>query len=76
VVLVDRAGKPTNDPAAAVGGELTELAEDGRATRRTRFFLSREELPWLPVGEAAFLLWVLTALVVVWAVVALVLRLR
>ena len=28
--------------------------------------VGRSELPWLPVSEPAFLLWVLAALVIVW----------
>jgi hypothetical protein len=75
IVLVDVDGQPTDDPKAAVAGEVTELTAEGRPTQRRRFFLTREELPWLPVGEAAFLLWVLVALVAVWAVVAVGLRL-
>ena len=33
------------------------------------------DLPWLPVGEAAFLLWVLAALVLIWACIGITLRL-
>jgi hypothetical protein len=75
VLFVDAEGRPTDDLAAAVGGEVTELGAGGEPVRRTRFMLAREELPWLPVGEPAFLLWVLAALVCVWAVVGVVLRL-
>jgi hypothetical protein len=75
IVLVDADGHPTDDPASAVAGEITELDADGRARRRRPFFLTRKELPWLPFGEAAFLLWVLAALVAVWAIVAVALRL-
>jgi hypothetical protein len=75
IVLVDADGRPTDDPASAVAGELTELAPDGRPRQRRRFFLTREELPWLPFGESAFLLWVLAALVAVWAIVGVALRL-
>lgn len=42
-------------------------------TRRTRFFLQRDELPWLPVSEAAFLLWVLVAFVLAWVGIGLLL---
>jgi hypothetical protein len=74
VVLVDADGRPTDDPAAVVAGEVAELADDGRPVRRTRFFLTREQLPsWAPVDESALLLWVLAGLVAVWAVVAVVL---
>jgi hypothetical protein len=75
IVLVDADGHPTDDPASAVAGEITELTPEGRPRRRRRFFLTREELPWLPVGESAFLLWVLAALVAAWAIVGVALRL-
>ncbi len=75
IVLVDADGRPTDDPAAAIAGEVVELAPDGRAAGRRRFFLTREELSWLPVGEPAFLLWVLAALIAVWAAVGVVLLL-
>jgi hypothetical protein len=75
VSFVDIHGRPTRDAAAAAAGEIVELDELGRPIKRRRFFLTREELPWLPVGEAAFLLWVLAALVCVWAVVGVVIRL-
>jgi hypothetical protein len=67
VTRFDARGRPTDDPAEAVGGEVAEIGPHGHPVRRTRFFLTRAELPWLPVGEAAFLLWVLAALVLVWA---------
>ena len=35
--------------------------------------LEQKPLPWLPVSEAAFLLWVLVALIVGWLVVGLIL---
>ena len=38
-----------------------------------RFFLDQRQMPWLPVSEPAFLLWVLIALMVIWLVVGLVL---
>jgi hypothetical protein len=71
---VDGNGRPTDDPERAVGGEFVEYDGHDRVLRRTRFFLDRAELPWLPVGEAAFLLWVLAALVIVWVCIAVVLR--
>jgi hypothetical protein len=61
----DAQGRVTTDPAQAVSGEITLPAGHG-APRRTRFFLEREELPWLPVSESAFLLWVLVLLFLVW----------
>jgi hypothetical protein len=64
---VDREGRRTEDPSQAASGEVAEYDDHGRLLRRTRFFLDRSELPWLPVSEAAFLLWVLAALVIVWA---------
>jgi hypothetical protein len=58
-----------------VGGEILEPADDGRAERRTWFRIHEVELKWLPVSEAAFLLWVLAALVLAWLVIAIVLLL-
>jgi hypothetical protein len=75
VSYIDSAGYPTDDPAAAVRGEITEFDHDGRPRRLTRFFLDEEALPWLPVSEAAFLLWVLIALIVAWLVFGLILGL-
>ena len=75
VGYTDAQGLPTDDPAAAVRGEITEYDDHGRARRRTRFFLADEALPWLPVSEPAFLLWVLAALIVGWLVVGLILGL-
>ena len=75
VAYTDAEGFPTDDPAAAVRGEITEFDAHGRPRRRTRFFLDDEALPWLPVSEPAFLLWVLAALIVVWLVVGLILGL-
>ena len=72
---VDRTGHTTDDPAQAVTGEIAEYDAHDRVLRRTRFFLDRTELPWLPVGEAAFLLWVLAALVLVWVFIAIALSL-
>ena len=62
----DSEGRPTSDPTEAVSGEVVELDVHGRRAHRIRFFLQREELPWLPVSEPAFLLWVLAVLVIVW----------
>lgn len=61
----DARGLVTTNPAEAVRGEVVHVDAHGE-TRRTRFFMQRGELPWLPVGEAAFLLWVLLAFVVIW----------
>jgi hypothetical protein len=71
---VDAQGRITDDVSEAVAGEVAEYGAHGRL-RKARFFLDRGELPWLPVGEAAFLLWVLVVLLVVWASIGLVLRL-
>jgi hypothetical protein len=65
-VLVDADGNRTEDPSEAVGGEIVELDGAARPTRRTWFFASEVEVKWLPVGEAAFLLWVLALLIGVW----------
>jgi hypothetical protein len=65
VHLRDAAGRPTTDPAEAVTGEVVDVG-DHRSDPRVRFFLTREELPWLPVSESAFLLWVFAGLVLVW----------
>jgi hypothetical protein len=70
VVYRNDEGQPTSDPAAAVSGEVVELDVRGRRARRIQFFLQRGELPWLPVSEPAFLLWVLAALVVIWVGIA------
>ena len=70
VVYRDGEGQPTSDPSAAVSGEVVELDVHGSRARRIQFFLQRGELPWLPVGEPAFLLWVLAALVVIWVGIA------
>ena len=68
IVYLDAEGNRTGDPAKAVGGEIVERAEQDRAARRTWFSVKEVELSWLPVSEAAFLLWVLAALVFVWLV--------
>jgi hypothetical protein len=65
-VYFDSEGRPTDDSAEAVRGEVLEYDAHDRPARRTPFFLDRGELPWLPVSEPAFLLWVLAALFVVW----------
>jgi hypothetical protein len=76
VAYVDANGLPTDDPAAAVHGEITEFDDHGRPRRRMRFFLDDDALPsWLPVSEPAFLLWVLAALIGVWLVVGVILGL-
>jgi hypothetical protein len=69
VHFTDADGSPTDDPAAAVRGEMVEYDAGGDVRKRTRFFLREEEIPWLPVSEAAFLAWILAALVLVWAVI-------
>jgi hypothetical protein len=75
VVYVDASGKRTEDPAQAVSGEIAEYVDHGRRLRRTKFFLDRAELPWLPLSEAAFLLWVLVGLLLIWASLGLLLTL-
>jgi hypothetical protein len=75
VYYLDSDDRRTDDPDRAVGGEIAEYDSHGRVLRRTRFFLDRSEIPWLPVGESAFLLWVAAALVLVWVCIAVVLSL-
>jgi len=75
VFYVDSEDRRTDDPKAAVSGEIAEYDDHGRVLRRTRFFLDRSEIPWLPVGESAFLLWVAAALVLVWVCIGVVLSL-
>jgi hypothetical protein len=75
VYYVDVDNRRTDDPEQAVGGEIAEYDIHGRILRRTRFFLDRSEIPWLPVGESAFLLWVAAALVLVWVCIGIVLSL-
>jgi hypothetical protein len=72
---VDSEGRPTDDPAAVVSGEIAEYGPHGRLQHRTTFFLTARELHWLPVSEPAFLLWVLAALMTIWLVIGLVLYL-
>ena len=69
-VYLDAEGKRTEDPGKAVGGEILESAGDGRPANRTWFRIQEVELSWLPVSEAAFLLWVLALLVFLWLVAA------
>ena len=73
VVYTDAEGETTDDPSAAVRGEIVEYDAHGQPRRRTRFFLDERDLPWLPVSEPAFLLWVLIVLMVIWLVIGLVL---
>ena len=73
VAYTDAEGRATDDPAAAVRGEIVDYDAHGAPAKRTRFFLSERELPWLPISESAFLLWVLVALMAVWVVIGLVL---
>ena len=75
VRYTDAEGRATDDPSAAVSGEAVLYDEHGIPRRRTLFVLTQRELPWLPVGEAAFLLWVLVALMLIWLAVGLVLYL-
>jgi len=63
--LVDADGNPTDDVRRAVAGELLEHGESNQA-RHAWFRLEQVEIRWLPVSEAAFLLWVLALLLVVW----------
>jgi hypothetical protein len=72
---VDADGRPTDDPEAAVGGEIVERDAHGRLRHRTRFVLAEPQLRWLPVSESAFLLWVLVALMLVWLAIGLLLYL-
>jgi hypothetical protein len=67
----DADGRPTDDPAKAVQGEVLEYGAHLEPARRTPFFLGRGELPWLPVSEPAFLLWVLALLFMVWLAIGL-----
>jgi len=76
VVLRETDAAAIDEPAAATSGEIAEHDAHGAVRGRTRFFLHDREMPsWVPVGEAAFLLWVLVALVVAWLVVGVILRL-
>jgi hypothetical protein len=73
VAYTDAEGRATDDPAAAVRGEIVEYDAHGRRRHRMRFFLSEHELAWLPVSEPAFLLWVLIVLMAIWLVIGFVL---
>jgi hypothetical protein len=73
ISYVDAKGEPTLEPANAVSGEIVEYDAHGQTARRTKFFLDRRELPWLPVSEPAFLLWVLAGLFIIWLVIGFVL---
>jgi hypothetical protein len=73
--FVDADGLPTDDPAAAVSGEIVEYGDHGRLRHRTSFFLTETQRPsWLKISEPAFLLWVLAALMMIWVVIGLVLH--
>jgi hypothetical protein len=72
---MDAQGRPTDDPALAVRGEITELDDHGRPRRRTWFLVDDDAPSWLPVSEPAFLLWVLVAFIVAWLLVGLILGL-
>jgi hypothetical protein len=66
--------------SAEDGDGASTLAADAvrppeRALRRVKLFLEPDELPWLPVSEPAFLLWVLAAFVLIWVGLAVALRL-
>jgi hypothetical protein len=75
VLFVDADGVPTDDPAAAVSGEIAEYGDHGRLRHRTRFFLTETGRPsWLKISEPAFLLWVLAALMTIWIGIGLVLH--
>jgi hypothetical protein len=69
ITYLDADGNQTLEVASAVQGEVVEYDAHGRPARRTRFFLDRNELPWLPVSEPAFLLWVLAGLFMIWLAV-------
>ncbi len=75
VAFVDAAGKPTSAAAEATSGEIVEVGDETRPTRRTWFIFEEVEIPWLPVSEGAFLLWVLAFLVAVWIAIGIVLHL-
>jgi hypothetical protein len=63
--------KPDNlDASKAVRAEIVELDGPPSRLRRTWLTVVREaEIKWLPVGESAFLLWVLAVLLGVWLAV-------
>jgi hypothetical protein len=67
------------DKTVAAAEELVpahEADQPERSTKRTWFVIREVELDWLPVSEAAFLLWVLAGLLLAWLVVALVFVVR
>jgi hypothetical protein len=71
---IDPQGRLTGDPGMLVGPEVVERDGHGQPPRpRTPYFLDESRVP-LPVSEAAFLLWVLVALVVVWLAIGVFLR--
>ena len=70
VAYFDAEGNRTEDPAQAVRGEIYDRDPQGRR-RKTWFLLQEAEIPWLPVSEGAFLLWVLLAVVLVWVLIGL-----
>ena len=74
-VFLDAEGNLTQDPALAVRGEIVEYEEKGGRIRRTWFFVEEVEIKWLPIGESAFLLWVLGLFLGIWLVVGLILGL-
>jgi hypothetical protein len=65
----DAEGNRTDNPAQAVRGEIVEHDPKARRTKRTWFFIEEVEIKWLPVSESAFLLWVLSALLVAWVLI-------
>ena len=64
--FVDAERRPTDDARRAVRGELVEYDAKTKRARRSWFHIEQVEISWLPVGEAAFLLWVLVLLLAVW----------
>ena len=67
---------PAGRPRTRAGRQRRgRRVDDHGRLRRTRFFLDRSDIPWLPVSEPAFLLWVLAGLILVWAGIGLVLTL-
>jgi hypothetical protein len=64
--LVDAEGNPTDDVRRAVAGELVEYDTRSQRARRAWFRVEQVEISWLPIGEAAFLLWVLVLMLAVW----------
>jgi hypothetical protein len=70
IVYRDAEGKPVDNPAAAVGGEVVEHSDEGRPGKRFWFRMVELELPGLRISEAAFLLWVLALLLLIWLLIA------